>query len=121
MPPSVTTWGARVRWELAIVQAFGVTYPKADVEHIQAGAFVTDLVFAVAQARDQGDSSTLDALLELLETYKSRLGALLPMLRRAAEKSHRPVQPEPFFLGASVCAAPTVNAAGQSRVTPSLR
>ena len=61
-----------------MVQAFGVSYPKADVEHIPAGAFVTDLVYAVTAARDQGDVSTLTALRDLLDIYKTRMGALLP-------------------------------------------
>ena len=90
IPPSASTWGARVRWELAVVQAFGVSYPKSDVERIPAGAFVTDLLYAVAEAREAGNTGTLEALGELLDIYASRMGALLPLLRSAAEASPRP-------------------------------
>ena len=90
IPPSASTWSARVHWELAIVQAFGVAYPKSDVERIPAGAFVTDLLYAVLEARESGKTRTLGALGELLTIYKSRLGSLLPLLRSAAQTSSRP-------------------------------
>ena len=89
IPPSASTWSARVRWELAVVQAFGVTYPKSDVERIQMKAFSSDLLYAVAECREAGDRRTLEALTELLDLYQSRLGSLLPLLRSAAQVSLR--------------------------------
>jgi hypothetical protein len=90
VPPSVSTWSTRIHWELAVVKAFGVTYPKTDVERIPAGAFVTDLLYAVAEAREAGHTRTLEALRELLDIYKNRMGSLLPLLRSAAQTSSRP-------------------------------
>jgi hypothetical protein len=96
IPPSAsTTFGGRIRWELAVVQSFGVTYPKADIERIPAGAFAADLLYAVSEARDQRDLGALEALVELLEIYKTRMGALLPMLQAAFEASRCP---EEFLL-----------------------
>ena len=81
-PPSVAgTWAGRVRWELAMVQAFGVTFPKASAERLSAAAVGTDLLYAIAEARDEGDTSTLHALAELLDVYERRMGGLLPTLR----------------------------------------
>jgi hypothetical protein len=90
IPPSASTWSARVRWELAIVQAFGITYPKSDVERIQMSAFSSDLMYAVAECRETGNRRTLEALVELLDLYKNRMGSLLPLLRSAAQTSLRP-------------------------------
>jgi hypothetical protein len=90
IPPSASTWSARVRWELAIVQAFGLTYPKSDVERIQMSAFSSDLMYAVAECRETCNRRTLEALAELLDLYKSRMGSLLPLLRSAAQTSLRP-------------------------------
>ena len=93
IPPSASTeWGARVCWELAMVQAFGVTYPAADVGRIPAGALAAELLYAVAEARDHGDTATLEAVGELLDIYESRMPMLLPMLRKASEESRRPEQ-----------------------------
>ena len=78
LPPSANaTWGGRVRWELAMVQAFGVTYPPADAERGVA-AIGPELLQAVADARSEGDVGGLAALAELLGVYERRLGALLP-------------------------------------------
>ena len=91
LPPSVaSSWPARVRWELAIVQAFGVTFPKADAERIAAGSFGAELLDDVAEARSAGDAGALEALGALLEIYERRMGSLLPSLREAMESSEQP-------------------------------
>jgi hypothetical protein len=91
VPPSVSTWAGRVRWELAIVQAFGITYPMSDVTHIPEGAFATDLLYAVAQARVARQTDVLEALCDLLvDVYKSSMGSFLAKLRLVMESSRRP-------------------------------
>jgi hypothetical protein len=95
IPPSVSTFGARLQWELAMVNAFGVTYPKTDVDLFQMGPFVTDLMYAVMEARRNADSGALSDLRDLIGVYESRMGTLLLMLRMASEASARP---EEFLL-----------------------
>ena len=92
LPPSVASagWAAQVRWELAMVRAFGTTFPKADAERIPSGAFGSDLLFAVADAREKRDIGGLEALLELLSTYQQRMPSLLPKLQAVMATSHRP-------------------------------
>ena len=51
LPPSAaTSWGGRVRWEVAVVQAFGATFPQIDAERA-AASIGTELLEAVAEAR----------------------------------------------------------------------
>lgn len=90
IPSSVSSWSSRVRWELAMVQAFGLTFPRSEVERIPMGAFATDLLFAVTEARETSSSGTLEALVELIDIYKSRMGSLLPLLQSVLQKSLRP-------------------------------
>ena len=57
LPPSAaTSWGGRVRWEVAVVQAFGATFPQLDAERA-AASIGTELLEAVAEARRDGDPS----------------------------------------------------------------
>jgi hypothetical protein len=92
VPPSALSWSARVHWELSIVRAFGITYPKSDIDRIVAGSFVTDLFYAVAEARAACKTGALEALSELLDVYKTRLSSLSPRLRAVAQVSHRPAE-----------------------------
>ena len=91
LPPSVAaSWGARLRWELMMVEAFGVSFPKADAERIPMAAFGCELLQAVAEARSAGHGTTLEALVDLLEVYERRMGAVLPLLRMAMQTSSFP-------------------------------
>ena len=87
LPPSAAaSWGGRVRWEVAVVQAFGATFPQLDAE--RAAAFIgPELLEAVAEARRDGDAGGLEALAVLLRIYEMRLGGLLPKLRAALQSS----------------------------------
>ena len=89
IPPSVSSWSARLQWELALVKNFGVTYPKYDVERLPAAAFVTDLFYSVAEAREAGNAKALEALGELLDIYETRMSGQLQFLRAAAQASPR--------------------------------
>ena len=90
LPPSANaTWSARVRWELAMVQAFGITFPPADAERA-AVSIGPELLQAIADARKDGEAGALKALAELLSIYQRRLGALLPKLKDAMQESSVP-------------------------------
>ena len=92
VPPSALSWSARVHWELSIVRAFGITYPKSDIDRIVAGSYVTDLFFSVAEARAAGKTGALEALSELMDVYKTRLSSLSPRLCAVAQASRRPAE-----------------------------
>ena len=100
-PSAIASFGALVRWELAMVKAFGITFPKQDAERLPATTFGAELLFAVAEARREGDAAALRALSELMGVYEGRLGSLLRQLRAAMEASPRPeevlLEPRPAF------------------------
>ena len=75
-----------MRWELAIVQAFGATFPQPDAERA-ASLLGSELLEALAEARRDGDAAGLEAVAALLRIYEVRLGALLPKLRAALQAS----------------------------------
>jgi hypothetical protein len=83
IPPSVSSWGARVRWELAMVEVLGVEFPAAATERIPGRGFAAELLLAVADAREQGDTSTLHALASLLIIYERKIGAFFQKLQNA--------------------------------------
>ena len=90
LPPSANaTWSARIRWELAMVQAFGITFTPADAERA-AVSIGPELLQAIADARKDGEAGALKALAELLSIYQRRLGALLPKLKEAMQESSVP-------------------------------
>merc|ERR550514_1658680 len=57
-----------------------------------ANAFSVELLGAVAAARDDGDTSALEALAELLNIYTLQMNALLTVLRKACKRSDWPEQ-----------------------------
>ena len=75
-----------MRWELAIVQAFGATFPQPDAERA-ASLLGSELLEALAEARRDGDAAGLEAVAALLRIYEARLGGLLPKLRAALQAS----------------------------------
>ena len=75
-----------MRWELAIVQAFGATFPQPDAERA-ASLLGPELLEALAEARRDGDAGGLEAVAALLRIYEVRLGGLLPKLRAALRAS----------------------------------
>jgi hypothetical protein len=95
LPPSVaSSWAARVHWELAMVLAFGVTFPRADAERSTVGAtleaLAAELLTHVGEARAARDGATLEALATLLRLYEGRMGQLVPLLRSTLQDSALP-------------------------------
>ena len=95
LPPSVaSSWAGRVQWELAMVRAFGVTFPRADAERSTVGAtleaLASELLAHVSEARAARDGATLEALATLLRLYEERMGQLVPLLRSTLQGSALP-------------------------------
>ena len=68
-----------MRWELAIVQAFGATFPQPDAERA-ASLLGSELLEALAEARRDGDAAGLEAVAALLRIYEVRLRRLSPLI-----------------------------------------
>ena len=84
MPPSVLSagWGARVRWELAMVQAFGITFPRVDARN----GLGTELLHAVSEAASRATRQPSRRWARC-SVYNRRMGALLANLREALSHS----------------------------------